>query len=163
MDLHIGKQKFIESWGRLASGWGVPPAMAQLHALLLISPEPLTADDIRSELDISAGNASMTLRSLLEWGLIYREQRLNERKDAYSAEKDMWKVSRQIILNRKKRELEPMLQVLDELACVEENCENSRHFCSVVRDMRKFSHKANQALDTLVKAESGWLASLFMR
>ena len=163
MDFKEGKEKFIESWGKMASDWGINRTMAQVHALLLIAPDALTADEVMAELNISRGNANMTLRALMDWGLVHKQLKSGERKEYFFAEKDMWKVSRQIILNRKKRELEPMLQVLDELACVEENCEKSRHFCSVVRDMRKFSHKANQALDTLVKAESGWLASLFMR
>lgn len=162
MEIREGKQKFIEAWGRLASGWSIPPAMAQMHALLMISPEPLTADQIKDELDISTGNVSMNLRALMEWGLVYRESQPNERKDVYHAEKDMWTVARQIIINRKKRELEPMLQVLDELACVQEKCPHSEHFCTVVRDIQKFSHKANQTLDSLVKAEPNWIHGLFL-
>lgn len=162
MDIQDGKQKFIEAWGRLASSWSIPPAMAQMHALLMISPEPLNADQIKAELDISTGNVSMNLRALMEWGLVYRENRPTERKDTFVAEKDMWKVARQIIINRKKRELEPMLQVLDELASVQEQCPHSEHFCTVVRDIRKFSHKANQSLDALVKAEHNWISGLFL-
>jgi len=162
MDIQEGKEKFIEAWGRLAGSWSIPPAMAQVHALLLIAPEPLTADQVREHLDISAGNASTNLRALVEWGLVYRESPENERKDHFSAEKDMWAVVRQIIINRKKRELEPMLQILDELAGVQENCLHSEHFCSVVRDIRKISHKANQTLETLVKAESNWITGIFL-
>lgn len=162
MEIREGKQKFIEAWGRLASGWSIPPAMAQMHALLMISPEPLTAEQIKEELDISTGNVSMNLRALMEWGLVYRESPPSERKDVYYAEKDMWTVARQIIINRKKRELEPMLQVLDELACVQEECPKSEHFCTVIRDIRKFSHKANQTLDSLTKAEPNWIHGLFL-
>jgi DNA-binding transcriptional regulator GbsR (MarR family) len=162
MDIHEGKQKFIEAWGNLAGSWSIPPAMAQMHALLLIAPEPLTAEQVKAQLDISSGNVSMNLRALMEWGLVYRESRLSERKDVYIAEKDMWTVVRQIIIHRKKKELEPMLQILDDLACVEENCKHSEHFCSVMRDIRTFSHKANQTLDTLVKTEPSWITSIFL-
>jgi DNA-binding transcriptional regulator GbsR (MarR family) len=157
MDIQEGKQKFIEAWGRLAGSWSIPPAMAQMHALLLIAPEPLTADQVRDQLDVSTGNVSMNLRALMEWGLVHREQRPAERKDVYIAEKDMWTVVRQIIIHRKKKELEPMLQVLDELACVEENCLQSEHFCDVIRDIRTFSHKANQTLETMIKADPNWI------
>jgi len=136
--------------------------MAQMHALLLIAPEPLTAEQVKEQLDISTGNVSMNLRALVEWGLVYRESRTTERKDVYVAEKDMWMVVRQIIINRKKKELEPMLQILDELSSVEGKCQHSEHFCSVLRDIRTFSHKANQTLDTLVKTEPGWISSMFM-
>lgn len=162
MDIHEGKQKFIESWGKMAGGWGITPAMAQVHALLLISPEPLNADQVRDELDISTGNVSMNLRALVDWGLVYKDTAPGCRKEVYHAEKDLWKVIRQIILNRKKRELEPVLRVLDELAAVEEKCPQSEHFCTVVRDIRKFSHKANQTLDTLIKADSHWLSGAFL-
>lgn len=162
MDIQEGKQKFIEAWGRLAGSWSIPPAMAQVHALLLIAPEPLTAAQVQKQLGISSGNVSMNLRALIDWGLVYRESPENARKDQYFAEKDMWTVVRQIIINRKKRELEPMLQILDELAGVQENCPNSEHFCSVVRDIRKISHKANQTLDTLVKTEPSWITGIFL-
>jgi len=162
MDICEGKQKFIEYWGKMASGWGIPPAMAQLHALLLVSPEPLCADQVKQELDMSSGTASTNLRALLDWGLVYKETPSSCRKDVYYAEKDLWKVIRQIIINRKKRELEPVLQMLDELAAVEEKCPQSEHFCTVVRDIRKFTHKANQTLDTLIKADSHWLVSPFL-
>lgn len=162
MDICEGKQKFIESWGKMAGGWGITPAMAQVHALLLISPEPLNADQVKEELDISTGNVSMNLRALIDWGLAFKETPNGCRKEVYYAEKDLWKVIRQIIINRKKRELEPVLQVLDELAAVQETCPNSEHFCAVVRDIRKFTHKANQTLDTLIKADSHWLGSAFL-
>lgn len=162
MDLQEGKQKFIESWGKMAGGWGISPAMAQVHALLLISPEPISADQVKSELDISTGNVSMNLRALLDWGLVYKETAQGSRKELYYAEKDLWTVIRQIILNRKKRELEPVLQVLDELAGVQESCPQSQHFCNVVNDIRKFTHKANSTLDALIKAESHWLGGAFL-
>ncbi|MFN0036201.1 MAG: GbsR/MarR family transcriptional regulator [Saprospiraceae bacterium] len=162
MDICEGKKKFIESWGQMAGGWGITPAMAQVHALLLISPEPLNADQVKAELDISTGNVSMNLRALLDWGLAFKQIPLGQRKEVYSAEKDLWKVIRQIIIHRKKRELEPVLLMLDELAAVEENCPHSEHFCTVVRDIRKFSHKANQTLDTLIKADSHWLGGAFL-
>lgn len=162
MDIQEGKQKFIEAWGRLAGSWSIPPAMAQVHALLLIAPEPLTADQVKEELEISSGNVSMNLRALVEWGLVHRESLEGERKDCYFAEKDMWTVVRQIIINRKKRELEPLLLLLDELSSVEGNCKHSEHFCTVVRDIQTFSHKANQTLDTLVKTEPSWITSAFL-
>ena len=162
MDIREGKQKFIESWGKMAGGWGIPPAMAQVHALLLISSEPLNADQVKAELDISTGNVSMNLRALLEWELIYKQTPPGKRKEEYYAEKDLWKVIRQIIINRKKRELEPMLKVLDEVVGIEENCPESESFCNVVRDIRKFSHKANQALDTLIKADANWFTGMLL-
>jgi DNA-binding transcriptional regulator GbsR (MarR family) len=162
MNVQEAKSKFIESWGKMASEWGINRSMAQVHALLLISSEPLTADQVMEGLDIARGNANMNIRALIDWGLVHKQLRTGERREYFYAEKDMWTVVRQIIINRKKRELDPMLKVLDEVGCVEENCPESEHFCSVVRDIRKFSHKANQTLDALVKAESNWFTSTFL-
>lgn len=146
----------------MSSGWGINPAMAQVHALLLISSEAMTADQVKQELNISTGNVSMNLRALLDWGLAYKQMKAGERKEYYFAEKDMWKIVRQIIINRKKRELEPMLMVLDELSEVTGGDPESEAFCEVVRDLRKFSHKANHTLDMLIKADSNWLTSTLM-
>lgn len=162
MNVLEGKEKFIESWGKMASDWGINRTMAQVHALLLISPEPLTADQVMDDLNISRGNANMNLRALMDWGLVHKQLKSGERKEYFYAEKDMWTVVRQIIINRKKRELEPMIKVLDELMAVENDCPESEHFVQVVDDIRKFSNKANQTLDSLIKAESNWLTSMFL-
>jgi DNA-binding transcriptional regulator GbsR (MarR family) len=162
MNIQEGKQKFIESWGKMASDWGINRTMAQVHALLLIAPEALTADQVMEELDISRGNANMNLRALMDWGLVHKHLKSGERKEYFFAEKDMWIVVRQIIIQRKKRELEPMLKVLDEVASVQDDCPESEHFCAVIQDIRKFSHKANQTLDALVKAESDWFTNMLI-
>jgi DNA-binding transcriptional regulator GbsR (MarR family) len=129
---------------------------------LLVSSEPITADQVKQELCISTGNVSMNLRALIDWGLVFKILKPGERKELYYAEKDMWKVFRQIILNRKRRELEPMLQLLDELVAVEGKCPQSEAFCDVVRDIRKISHRANSALDLLAKTDSNpLLGTLF--
>ncbi|MBU6342450.1 MAG: transcriptional regulator [Bacteroidetes bacterium] len=162
MEFQEGKAKFIESWGKMASDWGINRTMAQVHALLLIAPEAMTADQVMEELDISRGNANMNIRALMDWGLVHKQLKSGERKEFFVAEKDMWTVVRQIIINRKKRELEPMIKVLDELASVEPDAPESEHFCEVVQDIRKFSNKANQTLDTLIKADSNWFTNMFL-
>ena len=134
---------------------GLPP-----HARLLRWRSRVHGhDEVMSELDISRGNANMNIRALMDWGLVHKQLRTGERKEYFYAEKDMWVVVRQIILNRKKRELEPMLKVLEEISSVENNCPESESFCTVVRDIRKFSNKANQTLDALVKADATWLSN----
>jgi DNA-binding transcriptional regulator GbsR (MarR family) len=163
MTVQEGKQKFIESWGKMASDWGINRTMAQVHALLLISPEPLTAYQVMDELGISSGNTNMNLRALMDWGLVHKQLKTGDRKEYYYAEKDMWVVVRQIIINRKKRELEPMIKVLDEVAAVKETSPEAESFCSVIRDIRMFSHKANQTLDTLVRADSNWFTKTFFQ
>jgi len=115
MKLTEAKQQFISSWGAFGTHWGINRTMAQIHALLLISPDPLTQDDMMEELNISRGNTNMNIRELINWGLVDRVILPGERKEFFTAEKDIWKVVRQIVKERKKRELEPMLKLLDQL------------------------------------------------
>ncbi len=163
MEVVEGKQKFIESWGNLATNWGINRGMGQVHAVLLIAPGELSADEVVEQLGISRGAACMNLKDLLDWGLIKKTWRQGDRKEYFMAEKDMWKVMRQIIIQRKKKELEPMIQVLDELAAVESKCPHSECFCDVMKDLRTFSHKANATLDAMTRAESSFLMSTFMK
>lgn len=162
MELKEGKEKFLQAWGALGSSWGINRTMAQIHALLLISPAALCADDIIEDLKISRGNANMNLRALIDWGLVYKELKPGERKEFFVAEKDMWEVVRSIIIERKKRELEPIIRVLDELSSVEGDDPATEEFVKTVKDIKLFSSKADSTLETLVKSDSNWFVGTFM-
>jgi DNA-binding transcriptional regulator GbsR (MarR family) len=162
MQFAEGKEKFIESWGKMASEWGINRTMAQVHALLLISPTSLTADEVMEQLDISRGNANMNIRALMDWELVHKQLRPGERKEFFFAEKDMWKVVTNIMTQRKKRELDPMLKVLDEVSVVEGSGPEVAEFQKVVGDIKVLSHKANQTLDLFIKADSNWFTSMFV-
>ena len=106
------KEKFILHWGEQGSLWGINRTMAQVHALLFISAEPLSANEIMDELQISRGNVSMALRELIAWGIVNRVHIKGERKEFYTTEKDVWTMFRIIARERKKRELDPTIHVL---------------------------------------------------
>ncbi|MBL7814471.1 MAG: MarR family transcriptional regulator [Saprospiraceae bacterium] len=164
MDWQEGRDKFLQAWGTLGTEWGINRTMAQIHALMLISPRPLSADEVMEELQISRGNANMNIRALMDWGLVYKELRAGDRREYFIAEKDMWKVVRQIIVNRKKRELEPILKILDEISGVDENGgEEAQALVKAVNDIKLFSSKADATLDMLVKADSNWFVGTFMK
>ncbi len=158
-----GKEKFLQAWGALGTSWGINRTMAQIHALLLIAPMSLSADSVMEELKISRGNANMNLRALMDWGLVYKELRAGDRKEYFVAEKDIWRVVRQIIINRKKKELDPMLKVLDEIGGIEANCPDSEALVKTVKDLKLFSSKADSTLEMLVKADSNWFVGTFMK
>ncbi|MBB4078078.1 DNA-binding transcriptional regulator GbsR (MarR family) [Lewinella aquimaris] len=162
MELQEGKEKFIEAWGALGSSWGVTRTMAQIHALLLIADNPLSSDDIMEELQISRGNVNTNTRMLLEWGLAHKKLIPGERKEFFVGEKDMSKVVKNIIIARKKRELEPMLRLLDDLTGVRGDDNEAEEFRSVIRDLKLYSHKADSALAALVKVDSNWFFSTFL-
>jgi len=158
MELVQAKLKFIEAWGKLGSEWGINRTMAQVHALLLISPEALTTEDIMQELNISRGNANMTLRDLIGWGLIEKQHRPGERKEYFFADKDTWNIARQVAQERKKRELDPIIKLLNELSEVEgkESDPAYKTFKTSVTDINKLAKNVNKTLETMLKAEESW-------
>ncbi|HYC39419.1 MAG TPA: MarR family transcriptional regulator [Chitinophagaceae bacterium] len=165
MKLTEARQQFISSWGAFGTHWGINRTMAQIHALLLTSAEPLTQDDIMEELNISRGNTNMNIRELINWGLVDRVLIPGERKEYFAAEKDMWKVVTQIIKERKKRELEPMLKLLDQLEEVEGD-KRDRHvktFVEVIGDIKKLGRQADRALDMMVRADEHWFLATMLK
>ncbi|MGH2624667.1 MAG: GbsR/MarR family transcriptional regulator [Sphingobacterium sp.] len=158
MELAEAKRKFIEAWGKLGSEWGINRTMAQVHALLLISPEPLTTEEIMESLSISRGNANMTLRDLIGWGLVEKQHKAGERKEYFYADKDTWNIARQVAKERRKRELDPVLKILDELSKVEGNKNDTAYktFNKSVTDINKLAKNVDKTLDTMLKAEENW-------
>ncbi|AMR31520.1 transcriptional regulator [Mucilaginibacter sp. PAMC 26640] len=158
MQLPEAKGKFIEAWGKLGSEWGVNRTMAQVHALLLLSPEALTTEEIMEELKISRGNANMTLRDLMSWGLVEKEHRAGERKEYFFADKDTWNIARQVAKERRKRELDPIIKILDELTKVEGDVKDEAYktFHKSVTDINKLAKNVDKTLETMLKAEENW-------
>lgn len=165
MKLTEAKQQFISSWGAFGTNWGINRTMAQIHALLLVSPDPLTQDDIMEELNISRGNTNMNIRELINWGLVERVLVSGERKDFFSAEKDIWKVVKMIVKERKKRELEPMLQLLDKLEEVEGDKRDKgvKTFVETVGSIKKLGRQADRTLDMMIRAEESWFVTNLLK
>lgn len=157
MEYQDCKTKFIETWGQLATSWGVTRTMAQIHALLLVSIRPLCEDEIIDALKISRGNANMNLRELIEWKLVFRHNESGGRKAYYTAEKDIHEVFRCIALYRKKRELEPVIQALDEMSQVDVNCSESAEFAKMVSELKVMSCQADALLAKITKKEASWM------
>ena len=112
--LKSARERFVALWGQMASNWGIPRSMAEVHALLLIAGEPMNTDDLMAALHISRGSASMTLKALQEWGVVSRVHIRGDRKEYFQAEQDVWKLFRTILRERKKREIDPLLEALRE-------------------------------------------------
>lgn len=108
-------EKFIEAWGRMGSVWGISRTMAEVHALLYITGDSMCTDDIMARLQISRGNASMSVRALLDWGVVSRVHRRGDRKEYFQGEQDIWSIFRAIVRERVKREVDPLLLSLHEI------------------------------------------------
>lgn len=165
MKLTEAKQQFIQSWGVLASQWGINRTMAQVHALLLAASKPLSTDDVMQQLSISRGNANMNIRDLMNWQLVHKVIIPGDRKEYFSAEKDIWKVATRIMYERKKRELDPMVKLLSQLSDVEGDKRNAdiKAFTETIDSIKKFAGHADKVMDVMIKAEENWFWSSFVK
>ena len=108
--LALARDEFVAQWGAMGTAWGINRTMAQIHALLIVTPQPLTTDEVMAELHVSRGNAHSNLRELVGWGLVKSVFRKGERKELFEAEKDMWRMFCIVVRERKRREIEPALK-----------------------------------------------------
>ncbi|AUC83897.1 transcriptional regulator [Polaribacter sp. ALD11] len=163
MKLDEAKNKYIQTWGSLATSWGINKTMAQVHALLLVSTKPLSAEEIMDTLQISRGNVNMNVRALIDWGIVSKEFVVGERKEFFIADKDIWELFKQITKERKKREIEPVLKVLEDLQKVDDSTEDGMQFKKVLSDLSSVTTKVNGMLETAIKADEHWLLSNFTK
>ena len=111
-------QKFILHWGEMGTKWGINRTVAQIHALLFLSPKPVAADEIADTLSVARSNVSTSLRELQAWGIVRVVHVLGDRRDHFESTKDVWEIFRTVSEERKRREIDPTLRVLSE--CVQE-------------------------------------------
>ena len=164
MEFKEAKNKFVQSWGALGSQWGINKTMAQIHALLMISTEAVSMEEIMEELQISRGNASMNLRALMDWGIVYKEYKAGERKEFFIAEKDLDELAVKISKERSKREIKPALKVLKEVSTIKVNqTEEEKHFVEQTGKLYDFVLKADNVLDKVTEYKDNWLAKLVVK
>ena len=165
MEFHEAKNKFIQTWGALGSQWGINKTMAQIHALLMVAPEALSMEDIMDELQISRGNASMNIRALMDWGIVYKELKAGERKEFFTAEKDLDELAVKIAQERSRREIKPALKVLKEVSASVKNDKSAeaRHFADQTTKLYDFVLKADNMIEKVTEFKDNWLAKLVMK
>jgi HTH-type transcriptional regulator, glycine betaine synthesis regulator len=110
--LRTAQDLFIRRWGEMGQTWGINRTMAEIHALLYICGVPLCTDDVMERLNISRGNASMSLRALCDWGIIHRMHKRGERREYFESLSDVWEMFSIIAAERKRRELDPVLETI---------------------------------------------------
>ena len=164
MEFKEAKNKFVQTWGALGSQWGINKTMAQIHALLMVSHEPVSMEDIMEELQISRGNASMNLRALMDWGIVYKEYKAGERREFFTAEKDLDELAVKISRERSKREIKPALKVLKEVSSISANATSEeKHFVDQTKKLYDFVLKADNVLDKITEYKDNWLAQILVK
>lgn len=145
--LQDAKNMIVRRWGEMGGYWGINRTMAEIHALLFVTREPLCTDDIMDQLQISRGNASMNLRALVDWGLIERVHKRGDRKEYFKADSNVWHMFETIMRERRRREVEPIIATIDH--CCESvgkvygdnndpEAEDTREFLKRVEELRRF-------------------------
>lgn len=158
MTLSEAKEKYIQTWGTFATNWGINRTMAQVHALLLATGKPLSTDEVMEQLEISRGNANMNLRALMDWGIVKKEFVKGDRKEYFTAEKDVWFLFKQITKERRKREIEPVISFLEELKNIEDgNSEEAKEFIKLMNEFSSVTGKINNIMDLAIKSDDHWL------
>lgn len=140
--------------------------MAQVHALLMISPEPLSTEEVMDQLGISRGNANMNVRALIDWQLVRKALKTGERKEYFEAEKDVWKMATHIARERKRRELEPMIALLNELQETKGKDADSREFRAMTANLLDLTTRLDKVLEKSTRSDVQWFmkaASALMR
>jgi DNA-binding transcriptional regulator GbsR (MarR family) len=165
MNFEEGKKQFIQTWGKLGSEWGINRTMAQVHALLLITPKPLSTEEIMEELSISRGNANMNIRDLLSWNLIYKELIPGDRKEYFIAEKDIWEIAKRISKERKRREIEPVKSVLHQLQKVDgdKSKEDVKAFTDMMQQLGEFVDKMDKSVDIMIGSDQSWFFGMLLK
>ena len=154
-------QKFILHWGEMGTKWGINRTVAQVHALLFLSPKPVPADEIAETLAVARSNVSTSLRELQGWGIVRVVHVLGDRRDHFETFKDVWEIFRTVAEERKRREIDPTLRVLGE--CVHElqtNAQSDAYTRERLESMLEFLTIMTGLFDEVLRMPSSTLKSV---
>ncbi len=146
MRLTPAMNKFIIYWGQMGTLWGVNRTVGQIHALLYLSPDPLSADEIIDILKIARSNVSTSLKELTAWGIVKMIHKIGERREYYECLKDVYEMFKIILEERKKREIDPTLILIKE--CLAE--------IDPEKNDEKYTRERLEALDDFLGSTTLW-------
>jgi DNA-binding transcriptional regulator GbsR (MarR family) len=158
-DQRLGRarEEFVAQWGALGTQWGINRTMAQIHALLMTSPQAMCTDDVMEALEVSRGNAHTNIKELVNWGLVRMIVVKGDRRDFYEAEKDVWQIFTIIARERKRREIDPALALLSK--CAEETKDlkgsEAKEFHNQMKQLQEFVGFASKMSDRVSSMRHG--------
>jgi DNA-binding transcriptional regulator GbsR (MarR family) len=145
-------QKFILHWGEMGTRWGINRTVAQVHALLYLSDRPLNAEDIVESLGVARSNVSTSLKELQSWGIVKIVHVMGDRRDHFESMTDVWEMFQIILDERKRREIDPTMRLLEE--CL---AEAARDKSSASREQ---VHARLGAMLEFFRTMSGWYSQI---
>lgn len=154
-------QKYILHWGEMGTRWGVNRTVAQIHALLYLSPNPMNAEDIVDLLSVARSNVSNSLKELQGWELVSLTHVMGDRRDHFEAKKDNWEMLVTIVEGRKRREIDPTLDMLKELvAMAEADKETPKEIKDRIKSMLSFMDNLSNWYDQMSRLPKPTLVAL---
>ncbi|GAB5565746.1 MAG: hypothetical protein Wins2KO_28090 [Winogradskyella sp.] len=158
MEFGEAKEKFISTWGSLGTLWGINKAMAQIQALLFVSTQPLSMEDIMTELKISRGNTSMNLRNLMDWGIVTKVLISGERREFFTTEKDVQELAQIIAKERSRREIKPVIKVLEEVSSIEDDgSKQTQELIKQTKALKELANDMDTLMNKLIDQKQNWL------
>jgi len=161
MQMSPAVEKYVLHWGEMGTRWGTNRTVAQIQALLYLSPKPLRADEIVDLLSVARSNVSTSIRELQSYGLVRMTHVLGDRRDYFESLHDVWELFRVIIEQRKQRELNPTLAMLEDCARqVEAEDETDPVTKDRIRNMRDFVAQTSAWYEQIQEVPSSTLRKL---
>lgn len=160
--LSAAQKKFVLHWGELGTRWGLNRSVAQIHALLYLSPQPLTADELALLLSLARSNVSTSLRELQGWGLVRVVHVMGDRRDHFDTVRDVWEMFTIIVEQRKRREIDPTIAVLRECAAeIDRNTSEDKEARKRIREMLGFFEQATSVYEDFRGLPGGVLRQIW--
>jgi DNA-binding transcriptional regulator GbsR (MarR family) len=164
MNYQDAKEKFISTWGSLGTLWGINKAMAQIQALLFISTKPLSMEDIMEDLKISRGNTSMNLRQLMDWGIVTKVLVSGERKEFFTTEKDVQELARTVAKERSRREIKPVIKVLEEVSSIKDDgTAKTKELIKQTKALKDITDDLDTLMNKLLNQKQNWLTKSVLK
>lgn len=161
MNLTPAVEKYVLHWGEMGTRWGTNRTVAQIQALLYLSPKPLHADEIVELLSVARSNVSTSIRELQSYGLVKMTHVLGDRRDYFESLHDVWELFRVIIEQRKQRELNPTLSMLRKCAAeVEKEDQTDEITKDRIRNMLGFVETTSEWYEKIQEVPTSTLQKL---
>jgi len=163
--LEAARRELLDAWAALGPAWGVSPTMSQVHAFCMVAEGNLNTDEIMAGLSISRGNAHKSIKELVTWGLLRPTRVPGDRKEYFVVEKDIWKVIQIITRERKRKELQPVLEVLERCMETTKGMRDSqtKAFRKQLGEMQEFAHLADSVMEKVGSKRSGTVVTWALR
>lgn len=158
----LTRQTFVQDWSEVASAWGLTRNMGAIHAYLLTANDPVSAEELQENLDVSRGCISTNLATLIEYGFVEKITGEN-RREHYKANKNTFQMLQSAIAYRREKELLPFIQLLEKYCPSRMKDELSVESLDMICDIRHYAVKSDKFLSSVEKKSESVFVRSFLK